>query len=48
MKYEDFVWFMLSEEDKTTTRSLEYWFKIIDLDANGVITPYEMEHFYSE
>ena len=48
MKYEDFVWFMLSEEDKTTTRSLEYWFKVIDLDANGVITPYEMEHFYSE
>jgi serine/threonine-protein phosphatase 2A regulatory subunit B'' len=48
MRYEDFVWFMLSEEDKTSTRSLEYWFKIIDLDNNGVITPYEMEHFYTE
>jgi len=32
MGYEDFVWFMLSEEDKTTFRSLQYWFSIIDLD----------------
>lgn len=48
MGYEDFVWFMLSEEDKTTPRSLEYWFKILDLDGNGVITPHEMEYFYEE
>lgn len=48
MSYEDFVWFMLCEEDKTTRRSLEYWFKVVDLDANGVICPYEMEHFYEE
>ena len=34
MSYEDFVWFMLSEEDKTTERSLQYWFSIIDLDDN--------------
>lgn len=38
MGYDDFVWFMLSEEDKTTPRSLEYWFKVIDLDDNGIIT----------
>lgn len=25
MGYEDFVWFILSEEDKTTEPSLEYW-----------------------
>ena len=48
MSYEDFVWFMLCEEDKTTKRSLEYWFKIIDLDNNGIITPHEMEYFYEE
>ena len=48
MCYEDFVWFMLCEEDKTTKRSLDYWFKIIDLDGNGIITPYEMEYFYEE
>jgi serine/threonine-protein phosphatase 2A regulatory subunit B'' len=39
---------MLCEEDKTTKRSLEYWFKIIDLDGNGIITPNEMEYFYEE
>lgn len=39
---------MLNEEDKTSKRSLEYWFKIIDLDSNGIITPYEMEYFYEE
>lgn len=26
MDYQDFVWFILSEEDKTTDASLEYWF----------------------
>jgi len=38
MSYEDFIWFMLSEEDKTTARSIEYWFKLVDLDNNGIIT----------
>lgn len=38
MSYEDFIWFMLSEEDKTTIRSIEYWFKLVDLDSNGIIT----------
>lgn len=48
MNYEDFVWFMLSEEDKTTLRSLQYWFRVIDLDDNSIITPHEMQHFYEE
>jgi serine/threonine-protein phosphatase 2A regulatory subunit B'' len=26
MGYEDFVWFILSEEDKTSETSLEYWY----------------------
>jgi len=30
--------FALSEEDKTTDRSLEYWFKVMDLDQNDIIT----------
>ncbi len=38
MGFEDFVWFLLSEEDKTTRTSIEYWFKVIDLDSNGIIT----------
>jgi serine/threonine-protein phosphatase 2A regulatory subunit B'' len=27
MGYEDFVWFILSEEDKTTETAMEYWFR---------------------
>ena len=37
MSYDDFVWFMLCEEDKTTYRSLKYWFTLVDLDQNGII-----------
>ncbi|XP_024399888.1 serine/threonine protein phosphatase 2A regulatory subunit B''alpha isoform X2 [Physcomitrium patens] len=48
MGYEDFVWFILSEEDKSSETSLEYWFKCVDLDCDGVITPNEMHHFYEE
>nr|KAJ0186429.1 hypothetical protein LSAT_V11C900468950 [Lactuca sativa] len=35
MGYEDFVYFILSEEDKSSGPRLEYWFKCIDLDGNG-------------
>ncbi|CAL5425060.1 unnamed protein product [Camellia sinensis] len=48
MGYEDFVYFMLAEEDKSSEPSLEYWFKCIDLDGNGVITANEMQFFYEE
>ncbi|KAL5561937.1 hypothetical protein UlMin_031684 [Ulmus minor] len=48
MSYEDFVYFMLSEEDKSSEPSLEYWFRCIDLDGNGVLTPNEMQFFYEE
>ncbi|CAN1292294.1 Probable serine/threonine protein phosphatase 2A regulatory subunit B''delta [Linum perenne] len=48
MNYEDFVYFILSEEDKSSEPSLEYWFKCIDLDGNGVLTSNEMQYFYEE
>ncbi|XP_042046238.1 serine/threonine protein phosphatase 2A regulatory subunit B''beta-like isoform X2 [Salvia splendens] len=48
MGYEDFVYFILSEEDKSSEPSLEYWFKCIDLDGNGIITRNEMQFFYEE
>lgn len=48
MGYEDFVWFILSEEDKANGLALEYWFRCIDLDDNGEIVPSEMEFFYEE
>ncbi|KAI5566774.1 hypothetical protein BDE02_13G043400 [Populus trichocarpa] len=48
MGYEDFVYFILSEEDKSSDPSLEYWFKCIDLDGNGILTRNEMQFFYEE
>lgn len=48
MGYEDFVWFILSEEDKTTDQALEYWFGCVDLDSDGAVRPYEMLFFYEE
>ncbi|KAF5746955.1 serine/threonine protein phosphatase 2A regulatory subunit B''beta-like [Tripterygium wilfordii] len=48
MGYEDFVHFILSEEDKSSEPSLEYWFKCIDLDGNGIVTRNEMQFFYEE
>ena len=37
MNYDDFVFFLLVEENKTHPRAIEYWFRIIDLDCNGLI-----------
>lgn len=48
MCFEDFLWYILSEEDKTSVTSIKYWFKILDLDGNGIVTPSEMEYFYQE
>eukprot|EP00731_Ephydatia_muelleri_P030091 Em0021g614a len=48
MSYKDFIWFLLSEEDKTTPRSIEYWFRCLDLDGDGALSLYEMDYFYQE
>ena len=48
MTFGDFVWFILCVEDKTTEQSIEYWFKIMDLDGNGIVTGYELEFFFEE
>ena len=42
MGYEDFVWFILSEEDKASDTALEYWFRCVDLDCDGVLRASEM------
>jgi len=48
MGYEDFCWFILSEEDKSTALSLEYWYTCIDLDLDKRIVAAEMRYFYEE
>jgi len=47
MTYQDFVWFILSEEDKNTHTALDYWFRVIDVDADGYWSVFELEFFYS-
>jgi len=46
--YLDFIWLLLSEEDKTSDTALRYWFNGVDLDGDGYIRPHEMEYFYKE
>jgi len=46
LSYPDFIFFMLSEEDKTTECSLAYWFRCCDLDDDGKLSPEEMRYFY--
>ncbi|ULT79735.1 hypothetical protein L3Y34_010360 [Caenorhabditis briggsae] len=44
----DFTQFLLAEEDKTHPTSVEYWFRILDLDGDGLVTLYDMELFHSQ
>ncbi|RLN74573.1 hypothetical protein BBJ28_00015171 [Nothophytophthora sp. Chile5] len=46
MSYEDFIYFMLSEEDKSNPVSIRYWFELIDTNEDGVLRADEMRVFY--
>ncbi|CAM9632661.1 unnamed protein product [Phaeothamnion confervicola] len=46
MTYEDYVYFMLSEEDRGHEHSLRYWFNCCDLDGDGRVGHMEMRYFY--
>ncbi|CAE7652788.1 B''BETA [Symbiodinium pilosum] len=48
MGYEDFIHFLLNDQDQITDRSIEFWFNIFDLDADGVVRDYELKFFYEE
>ncbi|XP_011303510.1 uncharacterized protein [Fopius arisanus] len=48
MTYTEFVWFLLSEEDKNHPTAVEYWFRCMDLDGDGYLSMYELEYFYEE
>jgi serine/threonine-protein phosphatase 2A regulatory subunit B'' len=40
MTFGDFSWFIYCVEDKSTEQSIDFWFKILDLDNNGVVAGY--------
>jgi len=48
MNFEDFVWFCISEEDKTTAQAQGYWFRVCDLDSDGVLSGFEMDVFLQD
>ncbi|KAJ3101283.1 Serine/threonine-protein phosphatase 2A regulatory subunit B'' subunit beta [Phlyctochytrium planicorne] len=48
LSYKDFIWFLLSVEDKRSVGSVEYWFRCLDLDGDGVISLHELRDFYNE
>lgn len=48
MSYSEFVWFCLAEEDKSSETAVDYWFRCVDLDGDGLITLYDMEYFFRE
>jgi serine/threonine-protein phosphatase 2A regulatory subunit B'' len=48
MSYTEFVWFLLSEEDKQHPTAIEYWFRCMDVDGDGYLSMYELEYFYEE
>uniref|UniRef100_A0A672S8F4 Protein phosphatase 2 regulatory subunit B''alpha n=1 Tax=Sinocyclocheilus grahami TaxID=75366 RepID=A0A672S8F4_SINGR len=48
MSYAEFVWFLISEEDKKNPTSIEFWFRCMDMDGDGVLSMFELEFFYEE
>ncbi|KAG9396301.1 EF-hand domain pair [Carpediemonas membranifera] len=48
MGFEDFVWFILAEEDKNQLPSQRYWFSIADRDGDGFTTSADFEYFFEE
>ncbi|XP_071799135.1 serine/threonine-protein phosphatase 2A regulatory subunit B'' subunit delta-like isoform X2 [Asterias amurensis] len=48
LSYTEFVTFLISEEDKKTPMSIEYWFRCMDMDGDGYLSMYELEYFYEE
>lgn len=48
MGYEDFIRFLLCDQDRQCDRSVEFWFNLLDMDGDGVIRDYELRYFYDE
>jgi serine/threonine-protein phosphatase 2A regulatory subunit B'' len=46
LTYSDFIYLILSDMDKTSVVSLQYWFRCFDIDGNGVLTQPVLERMY--
>ncbi|EUD68652.1 hypothetical protein C922_01052 [Plasmodium inui San Antonio 1] len=43
----DWIYFIMNYEDMTSNRAIEFWFKLIDLDADCVIRDHEIQVFFN-
>ncbi|TPX60382.1 hypothetical protein PhCBS80983_g01805 [Powellomyces hirtus] len=48
MSYREFVWFVLAVENKDAVHGIEYWFRTLDVDADGAWSLWELKMFYEE
>eukprot|EP00391_Amoebophrya_sp_Ameob2_P009156 CAMPEP_0178985860 /NCGR_PEP_ID=MMETSP0795-20121207/2386_1 /TAXON_ID=88552 /ORGANISM="Amoebophrya sp., Strain Ameob2" /LENGTH=1010 /DNA_ID=CAMNT_0020676863 /DNA_START=241 /DNA_END=3273 /DNA_ORIENTATION=- len=48
MCYDDFIFFLLCDQDRLCDRSIGYWFKIMDLDATGILNFRDINFFFEE
>ncbi|KAI8803123.1 hypothetical protein BJ742DRAFT_743198 [Cladochytrium replicatum] len=46
MNFSQFVRFILATEDKSTAHALRFWFDVLDLDSDAVLTPHELLQFW--
>lgn len=43
----DWIYFIMNYEDMTSDRSIEFWFKLIDLDGDCIIRDHEIQMFFN-
>ncbi|KAF7729671.1 Serine/threonine-protein phosphatase 2A regulatory subunit B'' subunit alpha [Apophysomyces ossiformis] len=48
ISYLEYIWFLLSEVDKSTPMAIEYWFRCMDLDGDGILSSYELSRFWKD
>jgi len=48
MTYDDFVYFLLAEEDKQSSPAYQYWFHVLDLNGDGALDQRDLGIFYDE
>ncbi|GAN07199.1 protein phosphatase 2, regulatory subunit B'', alpha isoform X4 [Mucor ambiguus] len=48
LTYFDFIWFLLSEVDKSTPMAIRCWFRCLDIDDDGILSSYELSQFWQD
>ncbi|KAI8803596.1 hypothetical protein BJ742DRAFT_828103 [Cladochytrium replicatum] len=48
LTYRDFITFILSVEDKKSPSSVEFWFRVLDRDGDGMLSFHELQWFWEE